>query len=40
MRIRTKHLQMIQEGLYRGGFIPFGYKLVFLGRTNKKTAGT
>lgn len=36
MRIRTRHLQMIQEGLYRGGLIPFGYKLAFLGRTNKK----
>ena len=36
MRIRTRHLQMIQEGLYRGGLIPFGYKLEFMGRTNKK----
>ena len=36
LRIRTKHLQMVQEGLYRGGLIPFGYKLEFLGRTNKK----
>lgn len=36
IRIRTKHLQMIQEGLYRGGLIPFGYRLEFMGRTNKK----
>lgn len=36
MRIRTKHLQMIQEGLYRGGLIPFGYQLYYLGRVNKK----
>ena len=36
MRIRTKHLQMIQEGLYRGGLVPFGYRLEHLGRTNKK----
>ena len=36
MRIRTKHLQMIQDGLYRGGLVPFGYKLEHLGRVNKK----
>lgn len=36
MRIRTKHLQMIQEGQYRGGLIPLGYRLKFKGRTNKK----
>ena len=36
LRIRTKHLQMIQEGLYRGGLVPFGYRLEHLGRTNKK----
>ena len=36
MRIRTKHLQMIQEGLYRGGLVPFGYRLEFRGRVNKK----
>ena len=36
LRIRTKHLQMVQEGLCRGGLIPFGYKLEFLGRTNRK----
>lgn len=36
MRIRTKHLQMIQEGLYRGGLVPFGYRLEQQGRVNKK----
>ena len=36
MRIRTKHLQMIQEGLYRGGLVPFGYRLEHQGRVNKK----
>lgn len=36
LRIRTKHLQMVQEGLYRGGLVPFGYKLEYLGRVNKK----
>ena len=36
LRIRTKHLQMIQEGLYRGGLVPFGYRLEHMGRTNKK----
>lgn len=36
MRIRTKHLQMVHEGLYRGGFVPFGYALEFQGRVNKK----
>lgn len=36
MRIRTKHLQMIEEGLYRGGLVPFGYRTEYLGRVNKK----
>lgn len=36
LRIRTKHLQMVQDGLYRGGLVPFGYHLEYLGRTNKK----
>ncbi len=36
IRVKTKHLQMIDEGQYRGGLLPYGYKLVFLGRTNKK----
>ena len=36
LRIRTKHLQMIQEGLYRGGLVPYGYRLEHQGRVNKK----
>lgn len=34
--VKTKHAQMVQEGQYRGGHIPFGYKLEHQGRTNKK----
>ncbi len=26
----------MQEGLYRGGLVPYDYKLKHLGRTNKK----
>ena len=36
IRVRTKHSQMVQDGQYRGGLIPYGYHLEFLGRTNKK----
>lgn len=36
IRVRTKHSQMIQEGLWRGGSIPYGYDLVELGRVNKR----
>ena len=36
IRVRTKHLQMIGEGQFRGGNLPYGYKLVHQGRTNKK----
>lgn len=36
MRVRTKHSQMIQDGQYRGGLIPYGYRLEYLGRMNKK----
>ena len=36
IRVRTKHSQMAQEGLYRGGLVPYGYRLENLGRTNKK----
>jgi DNA invertase Pin-like site-specific DNA recombinase len=36
IRVKTKHTQMIQEGLYRGGLIPYGYKLEYCGRTNKR----
>ena len=36
IRVRTKHSQMVQEGEWRGGLVPYGYRLEFLGRTNKK----
>ena len=36
IRVRTKHSQMIQEGQWRGGLVPYGYRLEFQGRTNKK----
>ena len=36
IRVKTKHCQMVQEGQYRGGNVPYGYKLEHQGRTNKK----
>lgn len=36
IRIRTKQAQMLQDGIYRGGYIPYGYRLAFMGRVNKK----
>ena len=36
IRVKTKHIQMVQDGQYRGGHIPFGYKLEHQGRTNKR----
>jgi DNA invertase Pin-like site-specific DNA recombinase len=36
MRIKTRHAQMVQEGLYRGGIPPFGYRLEPNGKCNKK----
>ena len=36
IRVRTKHLQMIGDGQYRGGLVPYGYKLEQRGRVNKK----
>ena len=38
IRIKTKQSQMIQDGQYRGGLIPYGYRLEFLGRVNKKNS--
>lgn len=35
-RIRTRHEQVVQEGLYRGGMIPYGYRIVENGKVNKK----
>ncbi len=36
IRVKTKHSQMVQDGQYRGGSLPYGYKLEHQGRTNKK----
>ncbi len=36
MRIRTRMQQLTQEGIYRGGPVPFGYMLENRGRLNKK----
>ena len=36
IRVKTKHLQMIEDGQYRGGLVPYGYRLEQLGRMNKK----
>ncbi len=36
IRVRTKHSQMVMDGQWRGGLVPYGYRLEFLGRTNKK----
>lgn len=35
-RIKTKHRQMVEEGVWRGGIKPYGYKLVHTGRIGKK----
>ena len=36
IRVRTRLAQMIEEGMYTGGKLKFGYKLVYNGRLNKK----
>jgi len=36
IRIKTRHAQMVKEGLYRGGNPPFGYRLEPNGKFNKK----
>ncbi|WP_433946917.1 recombinase family protein [Paenibacillus sp. SN-8-1] len=36
VRVDEKHTQMAQDGKYRGGTPPFGYKLVKSGKKNKK----
>ena len=36
MRIKTRMQQLVQEGIYRGGPVPFGYMLENRGRLNKK----
>lgn len=36
VRVKTAQAQMIQDGRFRGGTVPFGYKLEQNGRVNKK----
>ncbi|RAV06622.1 recombinase family protein [Paenibacillus sp. YN15] len=36
IRVNEKHSQMVEEGVYRGGSIPFGYRLEKSGKFNKK----
>jgi len=35
-RVRSKLGQMVEDGLYKGGFYPYGYKIVRQGRLNHK----
>ena len=35
-RVRKKRGQMVEDGLYAGGYIPYGYKIVKRGRINHK----
>jgi DNA invertase Pin-like site-specific DNA recombinase len=34
-RVKTAHAQLIQDGLFRGGVVPFGYQLEHRGRVSK-----
>ncbi len=36
MRVKASHKQMTEDGIWRGGTKPFGYKLVHKGREGKK----
>lgn len=36
MRLKTRTAQLVAEGIYRGGAVPFGYRAVNKGRLNKK----
>jgi DNA invertase Pin-like site-specific DNA recombinase len=36
IRVDTRHKQMAQEGLFRGGIAPYGYHIVPSGKFNKK----
>lgn len=35
-RVNEKHTQMVEDGIFRGGSIPYGYKGVDSGQVNKK----
>ena len=34
-RVKTRHEQLVSDGCYVGGVVPFGYKLEYKGRKNK-----
>lgn len=36
IRVKTRLAQMTQDGQYTGGLVPYGYRLEYLGRINKK----
>lgn len=36
MRVKAAHSQMTEDGIWRGGTCPYGYKLVHMGRVGKK----
>jgi len=36
LRVRENHEQMVERGEYRGGSVPYGYKLIPSGKFNKK----
>lgn len=36
IRVNETHSQMAEQGIYRGGTVPFGYKLIPSGKFNKK----
>lgn len=36
IRVKTRMSQMTSEGIFTGGSVPYGYRLVFKGRKNKK----
>ena len=36
IRVDEKHVQMTEDGIFRGGSIPFGYKGIDSGKVNKK----
>jgi site-specific DNA recombinase len=36
IRVNEVHSQMVEQGIYRGGTVPYGYKLIPSGKFNKK----
>lgn len=36
IRVKAAHSQMTADGIWRGGKVPYGYRLVFKGRVGKK----